>query len=85
MNDNKVADWQEVDKLSTLTTLHTVYLERNPIWNDPSEPHRGMSIMLQFPPVVINDKDCFEKHIKVLLIRISKQIFANILTKPRED
>jgi len=46
MNDNQVSDWHEIDKLSPLTALHTVYMERNPIWNDPDEPHRGMYITL---------------------------------------
>lgn len=41
MNDNKVADWHEIDKLNPLKTLRTVYMERNPIYNDPDEPHRG--------------------------------------------
>lgn len=42
MNDNKVTEWSEVDKLIPLKTLETLYLERNPIWNDPDEPHRGL-------------------------------------------
>lgn len=42
MNDNKVTEWNEVDKLIPLKTLETLYLERNPIWNDPDEPHRGL-------------------------------------------
>ena len=45
MNDNQVSDWREVDKLAVLQSLRTVYLERNPIWNDPEEPYRGEFIL----------------------------------------
>jgi len=44
MNDNQLSDWPEVDKLAGLKKLNTVYMERNPIWHDPEEPHRGRAV-----------------------------------------
>ena len=34
-NDNQINDWHNVEILSKLPKLSTVYLERNPIANDP--------------------------------------------------
>lgn len=36
-NDNQVSTWDNVDALIPLKNLETVYLERNPIWYDPSD------------------------------------------------
>jgi len=35
-NGNKVVDWNEVDKLGSMTKLQTVYFEQNPIYKDTS-------------------------------------------------
>ena len=51
MNDNQVSDWKEVDKLIPLKTLQTLYMERNPIWNDPDEPHRGTCMWVTKIPI----------------------------------
>ncbi|OAF70119.1 hypothetical protein A3Q56_02131, partial [Intoshia linei] len=32
MNDNKIDKWSEIEKISKLENLETVYMERNPIW-----------------------------------------------------
>lgn len=36
MNDNKVNDWNNVENLKAHTSLQTVYLERNPVAEDPA-------------------------------------------------
>lgn len=36
MNDNQVSDWNCIQPLGQIVTLATVYLERNPIANDPA-------------------------------------------------
>lgn len=35
MNNNEVSDWKTVDRLSALGKLATVYLEKNPVAEDP--------------------------------------------------
>lgn len=35
MNNNEVADWKSVEKLSALKSLATIYLEKNPVAEDP--------------------------------------------------
>lgn len=35
MNNNEVSDWKSVDRLSALKNLVTVYLEKNPVAEDP--------------------------------------------------
>lgn len=35
MNNNEVSDWKCVDRLSALKKLATVYLEKNPVAEDP--------------------------------------------------
>jgi len=50
MNDNKVAEWTEVDKLAGVPSLRTVYLERNPIYHaDPASYRR--KVMMALPQV----------------------------------
>lgn len=36
MNDNKVSDWTSVENLKSHEKLQTVYLERNPVADDPA-------------------------------------------------
>lgn len=36
MNDNEVSDWSSVETLAANKKLSTVYLERNPVANDPA-------------------------------------------------
>lgn len=36
MNDNEIADWNCLQNLGELKGLATVYLERNPVANDPA-------------------------------------------------
>jgi len=53
-NDNKVDNWQDLDQFQSLKKLETVYLERNPIWQDPSDPTKvnpnyRRKIMLAIP------------------------------------
>lgn len=31
-NDNKISDWEQLEKLSVLKKLRTLYMERNPIY-----------------------------------------------------
>ena len=45
MNDNKIADWAEVNKLAKLAGLRTVYLERNPIYLNDISNYRRKVIM----------------------------------------
>lgn len=50
LNDNKVDDWKEVDKLASLGALQTLYMERNPIYGqDPASYRR--KIMLALPQI----------------------------------
>ena len=37
-NDNQLDTWADLDQLTSMAQLETVYLERNPIWKDPSNP-----------------------------------------------
>ncbi|KIH67753.1 leucine Rich repeat-containing domain protein [Ancylostoma duodenale] len=39
-NDNRISNWAEVDKLRGLAKLDTVYLERNPIYEDDRTGYR---------------------------------------------
>ena len=36
INDNNISDWTCIEKLGVLTKLTTVYLERNPVAEDPA-------------------------------------------------
>lgn len=40
INDNKITDWKEVDKLAKIPSLSTIYLERNPIYKDDMTGYR---------------------------------------------
>lgn len=40
MNDNKIESWAEIDKLANLSSLSTIYLERNPIYNEDRNSYR---------------------------------------------
>lgn len=35
MNNNEVSDWKCVERLAALKSLATVYLEKNPLADDP--------------------------------------------------
>ena len=48
MNDCKVSNWKEVDVLTPISTLRTVYLERNPIYADTMYRKK---IMMTLPQV----------------------------------
>jgi protein phosphatase 1 regulatory subunit 7 len=45
LNDNLVGDWTSVQNLTSNKKLVTVYLEHNPVANDPSY-RRKLKIML---------------------------------------
>uniref|UniRef100_A0A0K0DH46 Protein phosphatase 1 regulatory subunit 22 n=1 Tax=Angiostrongylus cantonensis TaxID=6313 RepID=A0A0K0DH46_ANGCA len=47
-NDNRISNWAEIDKLSGLDKLDTVYLERNPIYeSDRTAYRRKVMLALQ--------------------------------------
>jgi protein phosphatase 1 regulatory subunit 7 len=50
LNDNKISSWSEVDKLSKLPSLDTVYLERNPIYDEDRNNYRR-KVILALPQV----------------------------------
>uniref|UniRef100_A0A1I8BAA4 Protein phosphatase 1 regulatory subunit 22 n=1 Tax=Meloidogyne hapla TaxID=6305 RepID=A0A1I8BAA4_MELHA len=45
LNNNKISSWLEVDKLSKLKSLQTVYLEHNPIYNEGCANYRRKAIL----------------------------------------
>uniref|UniRef100_A0A914NFL2 Uncharacterized protein n=1 Tax=Meloidogyne incognita TaxID=6306 RepID=A0A914NFL2_MELIC len=45
LNNNKISSWYEVDKLSKLESLQTVYLEHNPIYNEGCANYRRKAIL----------------------------------------
>uniref|UniRef100_A0A914MZD2 HMG box domain-containing protein n=1 Tax=Meloidogyne incognita TaxID=6306 RepID=A0A914MZD2_MELIC len=45
LNNNKISSWFEVDKLSKLESLQTVYLEHNPIYNEGCANYRRKAIL----------------------------------------
>ena len=53
-NDNQVEDWADLEQLTDMKNLETVYLERNPIWRDKEnqakiDPNYRRKVMLQIP------------------------------------
>ena len=45
MNDNKVESWKEVEKLSKLPALRTIYLERTPLQRKEGDQYRRKMIL----------------------------------------
>lgn len=50
LNDNEISDWNELSKLSKLSALKTIYLERNPIYEADQGSYRR-KVMLCLPQV----------------------------------
>uniref|UniRef100_A0A0M3IT51 Protein phosphatase 1 regulatory subunit 22 n=1 Tax=Ascaris lumbricoides TaxID=6252 RepID=A0A0M3IT51_ASCLU len=50
LNDNEIADWNEVAKLGKMKSLNTIYLERNPIYKSDVSGYRR-KVMLNMPSV----------------------------------
>lgn len=45
INDNKIDSWREVDKLSKLPALRTIYMEHNPIYKKAGDEYRRKMIL----------------------------------------
>ena len=45
INDNKIDSWREVDKLSKLPALRTIYMEHNPVYKKAGDEYRRKMIL----------------------------------------
>jgi protein phosphatase 1 regulatory subunit 7 len=50
LNGNKIESWDCVEKLKELSSLRTIYLERNPLYNNDRTGYRR-KVMLALPNI----------------------------------